>query len=182
MKVSRLRIYFRRGGFYFLVGSSLFSSICLRIRFSYLILFGGVAIVLKLENKGLVLENVVFLGGSFLLFGRVVLVLKYMLENKVFVLDFFCGVAIVLKHMLGNKGLVLENIRGGRGVQKKWWGLVLKHMLENKVFVLDFFGGVAIVLKNENKGRVLENIFFREEIFFNGGVLFSSIRIRVSCF
>ena len=65
-----------------------------------------------LENKGLVLENIFSGGGGeFLIFGGVVLVLKHMLENKVFVLDFFGGVAIVLKHMLGNKGLVfLESV------------------------------------------------------------------------
>ena len=41
------------------------------------------------------------------LFGVVALVLKHMLENKVFVLDLFCGVALVLKHMLENKVFVL---------------------------------------------------------------------------
>ena len=124
-----------------------------------------------------------FFWGSFLLFGRVVLVLKYMLENKVFVLDFFFVGSLLFSSICLGIRVSCLRIFGGEGSSKKWWGLVLKHMLENKVFVLDFFGGVAIVLKNENKGLVLENIFFPGGFFFfNGGVLFSSMRIWVSCF
>ena len=75
-----------------------------------MIFFDGVAIVLKLENQGIVLLESVF----FFFYG-VLLVLQHVLENKgiVFVClarrnDLFFLIVLVLKHLLENKGFVLE--------------------------------------------------------------------------